>query len=240
MPIIGIVGRNYQEKYLDINVIGFGEYVRRSVINAGGTPFGILPPQNVNYYEEVPSKLDKLTDHDKKIIIEQLDLCDGIIIPGGLKRFEYDIFVLKYALDNDIPVFGICLGMQIFAMLNKDGEMVLNSKKIESNINHCELDKEFVHNVIIDKESIIYKITNKEKLLVNSRHNLEITNPETFKIYGKSEDGVVELIERHDKRFAVGVQWHPEILAVNGDIDSIKIMEYFIKKADEYKNENKI
>lgn len=45
-------------------------------------------------------------------------MCNGIVMPGGCKIYYYDKFIAKYAIENDIPVLGICLGMQILASVD--------------------------------------------------------------------------------------------------------------------------
>lgn len=211
-PLIGIVGRCGYTSSDEVNNIRVSEKYRMCVIRSGGVPFGIMPPQMVEYQDSIPSKLDKLTPEEKEILTRQLDLCDGIIFPGGLKRFEYDIFILDYALKKDIPILGICLGMQILTMLDKDSNFVTNLEKIDSFIEHADYSNNLVHEVVISKESKLYSIIKKDRFLVNSRHRMKITNPGTFSVYGTSSDGVIELIERHDKKFAIGVQWHPEMM----------------------------
>lgn len=210
-PLIGVVGRcgTAGDQF---NNIKFPEKIRMCVIRSGGVPIGILPPQMVEYQEMIPSVLDELTDEEKELLTRQLDLCDGIIFPGGSKRFEYDLFILNYALKRNIPILGICLGMQILSMVDEVGNYVMNLEKIDSFINHCEEDKELAHCVELSKDSKLYSIIKKDKFLVNSRHHMKIVNPGTFNVCATSEDGVIEAIERTDKKFALGVQWHPEMM----------------------------
>ncbi len=227
-PIIGIVGRCGLTVSDQVNNIRVPDKYRMCIIASGGVPLGIMPPQMVEYEDSKPSELPKLTDEEKEILTRQLDLCDGILFPGGLKRFEYDIFILDYALKRDIPILGICLGMQILTMIDSDGNQILNLGKIESDIKHDSYDVEQVHEVNISKDSKLYEIMGKDSFVVNSRHRMMITDPATFKVYGTSRDGVIEVIERHDKKFAIGVQWHPEMLALK-DEDQMKIFKSFVK-----------
>lgn len=225
-PLIGIVGRCGFTNNDEVNNIRIPEKYRICIIRSGGVPFGIMPPQIVEYQDSIPSDLDKLSDDEKEILIRQLDLCDGILFPGGLKRFEYDIFILNYALEKNIPILGICLGMQIFSMVDGDGNQILNLKEIDSEIEHSAYDLSLVHEVVISKDSKLYSILRKDKFMVNSRHRMMVNFPGTFKVYGKSSDGVVELIERDDKKFAIGVQWHPEMMI--DDEDQQKIFKAFV------------
>lgn len=135
-----------------------------------------------------------------------LDKCDGILSPGGDDVDIYDTYIYKYALDKDIPYLGICLGMQ--AMSN------------------CLLDVDnhymTYHSIYINQNSKLYQIYKKDKIIVNSRHKSKIVTLNNNMISAISEDGVIEGIERIDKKFILGVQYHPE------DLNDDKIFEYFI------------
>ena len=211
-PFIGIVGRCGFTTSDEVNNIRVPEKYRIAIIKSGGVPLIISPPQLIEYQDAIPSQIDKLTEEEKDILTRQLELCDGILLPGGLKRFEYDVFILDYALKHDIPILGVCLGMQILSMIDKDGNFVTNLEKIESDINHADYSNSLVHDVIISKDSIMYKILGIEVIKVNSRHRMQVIDPGTFEVYGKSSDDVIEVLERHDKKFALGVQWHPEMM----------------------------
>ena len=84
-----------------------------------------------------------------------------------------------------------------------------------------------LHEIIIDKNSLLYKIIGVEKMIVNSRHKSCISNTK-LNVSGIANDGIIEAIEDDGKRFFLGVQWHPENM-YNNDINSRKIFDYFIK-----------
>ena len=142
------------------------------------------------------------------------------------KIYCYDKFIAKYAIDNDIPVLGICLGMQTLAAIDCKEKVVERIDK-EDNGGHKKQDK-FVHNVKISKDSFLYEIVGKEEFLVNSRHRCNVLKTNKFDIIGYSEDGIIEAIERKDRKFAIGVQWHPEMI-YNDSIESRKLFDKFIK-----------
>ncbi len=231
-PIIGIIPRGYSNLDQNGNVISnficFQEKIRTNLIKAGGIPIGILPPQLVEYSQSIPSKLPLLTSLEKQMLIDQIKLCDGILFPGGSKRFECDMFILDYALKHDIPILGICLGMQTFTFVDEEGNYNLNVERIVGNFNHGNYNNNVFHEVTISKDSKLYQILGKSTFIVNSTHLMRINNSGTFTIYGYSSDGVPELIERHDKKFAIGVQWHPEGLVAN-DPDQAKLFEAFVE-----------
>ena len=75
------------------------------------------------------------------------------------------------------------------------------------------------HEVTIIKDSLLYAIISKHKILVNSAHHQAVKNPgKGLKINAKSSDGVIEGIEDPLKNFCIGVQWHPEFLIQDSDL----------------------
>ena len=84
---------------------------------------------------------------------------------------------------------------------------------------------EYVHDIKIDKKSLLYKILMKKEIKVNSRHQDYLIH--TNLTIGAKFKNIIEEIEDKDKRFFIGVQWHPENL---NDDNSDKLFNYFIKK----------
>ena len=112
----------------------------------------------------------------------------------------------------------ICLGMQLMSTF-------LGGK--EYNVeNHKVPNKKYVHKIIINENSKLYKIINKKEIYVNSRHKTIVSKPNCT-ISATSIDGVIESIEDNTKRFFIGLQWHPESM-ISYDENSKKIFEYFI------------
>ena len=155
-----------------------------------------------------------LSSNYKKLI----DMCDGIIFQGGDDFEKYDMDAIKYIYDIDKPVLGICLGMQL---------MGLFSKGIMVDIENHKKKLFYVHSVKLNRNSKLYNILKKDIIKVNSRHKSVIKNTK-LKISGISNDGYIEAIEDSNKKFFIGVQWHPESM-VNYDIHQNNIFKYFIK-----------
>ena len=194
-PIIGIIER---ETILPSgNEISYvNNEICESIINSNGIPIAV--------------SLD--------IIYEVINNIDGIILQGGDNYNEKELELVRYLYDNDIPILGICLGMQAIAV-SFDG----NLSKISNHLNTNHLVK-------INKNSKIYEILKKENIIVNSRHKFRVNNTKLI-VSGYSEDDVPEIIEDTSKNFFIGIEWHPESLKND---DSIKLFDYFIKKAGEY------
>lgn len=153
--------------------------------------------------------------------IESVNLCNGIIVPGGDDVIESDLVIIKYAYDIDKPLLGICLGMQEMGI-------VFNGKLSEEvKYEHLKPGVNYVHNVNIVNNSKLHDILGGSNIKVNSRHKnyLEYTD---LVISGISD--VIEAIEDKTKKFFIGVQWHPENM-IHYDGYSNKIFDEFIKKS---------
>lgn len=193
-PIIGIVTR------LENNMHKINKSLIDNITKCGGLCLGIINEERYS---------NEFLDRDKLIIDNILKICDGFVIPGGSTESFLDKYIIEYATKNNIPILGICLGMQEMSSF-LDLEEVSNHNK----------SNRYVHKVNIDKNSLLYKIFKKD-IYVNSRHNYKIKNLNGYKAVGSCLD-VIEAIERDDNTFNVGVQWHPE------DIDNEELFDYFI------------
>jgi putative glutamine amidotransferase len=167
-----------------------------------------------------------MTDLEKEDLNRILSLCDAFIVPGGYRLYEYDYYICKYALSNNIPILGICAGMQAMAKTDCENKNVL----IDENNSHC-VESLYCHDIKINKDSLLYKIIGKETIKVNSYHKYKIEHEGINKISATSIDGnVIEGIENNSVKFYLGVQWHPEKL-IDIDENSKKLFKYFINRA---------
>lgn len=192
-PIIGIIMRSsVSESNLPIKYIY--DDVSYAVYKSGGIPIGIDPKYIDNY----------------------LKICQGFIIPGGNEVVENDLLAIKKITEADIPLLGICLGMQEMAYLNSGTITDIINHKIEG-----------LHEIIIKHDSLLYKILGCEKTLVNSRHKSAIVSTR-LTVSAISYDNVIEAVEDKSKKFLLGIEWHPENM-YDKEINARKIFDYFIK-----------
>lgn len=141
-PIIGIVARP-GKIFSTIDTVVTEETNRNMILRFGGVPIMIMPPQQISYDSIKPRDVKPLTDDEKNILVDELMLCDGILMPGGLKSYSYDYFIDDYARENNIPILGECLGMQIMARNHNGAKIIKN----DSTIKHYNKESKLAHNV---------------------------------------------------------------------------------------------
>ena len=175
---------------------------------------------------------------DDDQIKNQISKLDGVIVaPGfGSRGIEGKIKSIKYVRENNIPFFGICLGMQMAVI-----EYSRNILNLEGS-NSTEMDEKTLHPVIslmqdqkniinkggtmrlgswrcdLDKGSKVFKIYNSKTITERHRHRWELNNDYLIALQDSglktsginSKTGLVEIIELPTNDWFVGVQFHPE------------------------------
>ena len=152
---------------------------------------------------------------------------DGLLISGGCdlnpklygqepdakagqpddRRDAMELRLLANALDRNLPVLAICRGMQLFNV-HHGGSLEQHREGHETRSGDPSLP---AHAVNVTPGTELASILGEGTHPVNSRHHQTIKDVgDGLVISAHSEDGVIEGLERPDKRFAVAVQWHPE------------------------------
>lgn len=175
---------------------------------------------------------------DKTNLQEKLSSMDGIMVaPGfGLRGIEGKIEAIRYARENKIPFFGICLGMQMAVVEFAQNVLKLegaNSREMGENVKHAVIDiMESQKNIKkkggtmrlgsypckISKGSLAYSAYGKTNISERHRHRYEFNSKylDQFEKAGMTASGInpesnlVEIIEIKDHPWFLGCQFHPE------------------------------
>ncbi len=161
-----------------------------------------------------------------------LDLFDAVVITGGAfdihprhygqsvrgrmddpteDRTHTELALARHCLAEDIPVLGICGGLQALAVA-AGGTLIQDIG--------TELPEALEHEQPTDPADPWHPVRNEGKLRtwltehiqVNSTHHQAVLDPGPFAVSARASDGVIEALELPGHRFCVGVQWHPELL----------------------------
>ena len=226
-PVIGITG-NYEDLTCKL---GRGYY--QSVVAAGGVPV-VIPPVA-----------------DKHVVINTLEHVDALILSGGgdinplwageepspklhginQERDLSELLIARLAYNRQIPMLGICRGIQTLA--TAFGGKVAQDISDVATIKHSQdADRsEPTHTVIVDEESQLFDIYKSAKLMVNSFHHQAVAEAgDKFKVVAKSPDGIIEAMESSEFKSILGVQWHPECLE-----EGLPLFQWLVNEAKSYR-----
>lgn len=182
-----------------------------AIEQAGGCGVILLPGQ------ALPPFLDGLLltgggDIDPLLFGEEPLCQSGEINP---RRDAYEMRICKAALAQDLPLLGICRGMQVMNIAQ--GGKIYQDIVVQAGttLKHMqEAPRTYgTHSIFTEEGSLLASLWGSSCTRVNSLHHQACSRPgEGFTVSARSADGLIEAIEQKEKRFAVGVQWHPEAM----------------------------
>ena len=231
-PVIGITG-NYED-----NICKLSHGYFQSVVAAGGVPM-IIPPVE-----------------DANTLVNTLDRIDALILSGGgdinplfggdepsprlrginQKRDLPELMITRLAYNRQIPILGICRGIQALAVAL--GGKVAQDISIQANVKHSQdADRaEQTHSIKIAEDSILHSLYGEEKIYVNSFHHQAVKDAgDKFRVVAKSSDGIIEAMESSEYKSIIGVQWHPECLE-----DGMPLFRWLVEEAKAFRRANEL
>ena len=226
-PVIGITG-NYEDLTCKL---GRGYY--QSVVAAGGVSV-VIPPVA-----------------DKHVIVNTLEHIDALILSGGgdinplwageepspklhginQERDLPELLIARLAYNRQIPMLGICRGIQTLA--TAFGGKVAQDISDVATIKHSQdADRsEPTHSVIIDEDSSLFDIYKSTKVMVNSFHHQAVAEAgDKFRVIAKSPDGIIEAMESSEFKSILGVQWHSECLE-----EGLPLFQWLVNEAKSFR-----
>lgn len=224
--IIGITG-NYENGDLTLR-----DRYYMQVVEAGGIPL-VIPPIG-----------------DENVIINTLEHIDGLLLTGGADinplwgndeplpllhsvnamRDLPELLITRLAYNRQIPILGICRGMQTLAF-SLDGKVTQDINSIPDVLKHSQdaARNEPTHSIHIAEDSILYKVYGTDRIFVNSFHHQAVKDVGAhFRITATAPDGIIEGMESCEYKPIMGVQWHPEWL----EGDGLKLFKWLVEQAN--------
>ncbi len=211
-PVIAVNGLYHAEDPMLRLRQRYPDAVRR----AGGFPIALAPRLGAtDQLEELEAVLDRvdglvLTGGDD-FVTEGLGL--GPTHPAADvtedSKQGYDLALTRLALERDLPILGICYGMQCLGLA---GGATLWQDLPSQRPGVVQHAGSAVHSIRPTPDSKLAGLMGLGPVEVVSRHHQALrTIPPPWIASGVDEEGLVEAIERPDRSFAIGIQWHPEL-----------------------------
>ena len=209
-------------------VIGLSCYNEQAKWGAWDQPAAVIP---WNYVE-------KLQRAGANVVIlppdmtgaESVERLDGLVLAGGADidpnrygqephatsdkprtaRDASELNLYKAARDRNIPVLGICRGLQVMVVAH-GGSLHQHLPDVVGTTLHRDAPGTFNnHLVSFQSGSLIAQLVGTLEVETNSSHHQAVDNPGTLTPTGWASDGIIEVCEDPSAPFVLGVQWHPE------------------------------
>jgi putative glutamine amidotransferase len=240
-PLIGIPTRTIQDPD-GSESYGVRFTFPRAIERAGGAP--VLVPL-------------KLVDETLRAIFSRLD---GLLLAGGVDvhpgeygesvedycgqidvhRDAVELQLIRWALDEKMPVFGICRGIQAMNIAAGGSLYQDIPRQLEGKLGHEHRKGDpynlLVHEIELEPDSRLARTLGERQAKVNSLHHQSVKDVAPgFRVIARAPDGIIEGIEAVNGAFALGVQFHPEWL-IDDDARMVRLFEDFVQASSQKKS----
>jgi gamma-glutamyl-gamma-aminobutyrate hydrolase PuuD len=203
----------------------------RAIEAAGGRP--LLVPPSTDGIDETLDRLDGLlfsggSDLDPELYGQDAHPETNGIVP---ERDRAEIALLRAALERDMPVLAVCRGSQVLNVA-LGGDLVQHLPDVIGDEKHKHTPGEFAdHEVNLEPGTRVQKILG-DHAPVKSHHHQGYGRLGTgLRESARADDGTIEALEDPERRFAIGVLWHPEAG------EDFALFEALVEEAKEYRSE---
>lgn len=209
-------------------VIGIASYLEPARWNIWDTGAAVIHESYVRGVRANGGRAVVLPPDD--LDADVLDRLDGLLLPGGVDiaphhygqerhpltdreqplRDAAELLLLRGALARDLPVLGVCRGLQLLAVAY-GGSLHQHLPDILGHEEHCPQEGVFgEHDMVFVPGSVAASVYGP-RARVNSHHHQGIADPGRLRVTAHGPDGLAEAVEDPSRHFVVGVQWHPEV-----------------------------
>jgi len=207
-------------------VIGLSCYLEPARWGAWELPAALIPQWYTDLFQAAGATVVLLPPGQGP---DALDRLDGLAMAGGADidatrygaephatadvprttRDASELSLYLRARERDLPVLGICRGLQVMAVAH-GGTLTQNLPDV-SDLVHRERPGQFVeHEALFMPGTLAAEVYGTDPVIVNSSHHQAVESPGTLLVSGLAPDGTIEACEDPDAAFCLGVQWHPE------------------------------
>lgn len=234
-PVIGIVmcGSDGKRQFVSQSYLD-------AVEHAGGIPIILPVVKNVSLFREFSRICDGWLFCGGDDITPLL-FGEELLTDQGQTDLDTDLFhlsLMRYALDSRLPILAICRGMQVMNIaLGGTIYQDLSLRPVHT-LQHMQISRnrrDLCHSISISPGSILCRFLGTSAKVNSFHHQCLRLIPSCLKPAAISSDGVTEAIELSHHPFALGVQWHPEVLW-SLDEGMRKIFLTLVEKSSDSKN----
>lgn len=229
-------------------LIGITTYAQNARWGVWDLPAALIPLDYVDAVERAGGR-PLLVPPSEDGVEETLEALDGIVFSGGAdvdpahygaeahpetdapqaRRDAGEMALLRAALERDLPTLAICRGFQLLNVA-RGGDLVQHLPEALGTDDHRRVPGEFaVHPVEVKPGSRLASIVGDRADVTSHHHQAAGRVGEGLVETAWAADGTLEAVEDPDKRFTVGIQWHPEA----GEDQAL--FEALVEQAREYR-----
>jgi putative glutamine amidotransferase len=231
-------------------IIGITSYAEEARWGAWTAPAALIPLSYVRAVERAGGR-PLLVPPSEDGVEETLDILDGLVLSGGAdldpatygaephaetsgvrpRRDRAELALLEEALRRDMPVLGLCRGSQILNIA-RGGDLVQHLPDVVGHEGHKLTPGVFSgHDVTVLPGTRLHALIGPQAPVKSHHHQGYGRLGEGLRESARADDGTIEALEDPDRRFALGVLWHPE------EGEDAALFEALVEEARRYREE---